>query len=186
MDFMDRARQGIETCSRDADVTPFLEAMDRAHALCEQYNAPCVPAAERRLIMERILGRPIDDETEIRPPFYCDVGTNITIGRHLLMNFGCIVLDSAEVVIGDYVMVGPRCQIITPNHSMDPMRRREHATIAEKVVIGDDVWLGADVKVLPGVTIGDRSVIAAGSVVTKDVPPDSVYGGIPAHPLRRS
>ncbi len=184
MDFMERARAGIETSSDDPDVGEFIDAQMRARALCERFNVPCTPDNVRRSILEELFGREIDEGTEINPTFRCDVGTNISFGRNLRINYDCVILDSAEVVIGDYVMIGPRTVIATPNHSMDPMRRRSVATVASRVEIGDDVWIGAGSVILPGARIGRGAVIAAGAVVRGDVPEGALYGGVPAKDLR--
>lgn len=185
MDFMDRARAGIETSEEDEDIGSFLRAMDRAHALCERFNTPGISEAERNSTLAAIFGKPLDETSWIRPTFKCDVGHNIHIGRNFRMNFDCVLLDSADITIGDDVMIGPRVQIITPNHSMDPMRRRVMSTLASPVTIGNDVWVGAGAIILPGTRIGDGTVIAAGAVVRGDVPGGEVYGGVPAKSIKR-
>lgn len=183
MDFMERARRGVMTSGRDDDVGVFLSAMDRAHNLCERYNAPCTPEARRRAILAELFGREPDPNTVIRPNFWCDIGTNITMGEAVQINFDCVILDSAEVVIGDHTLIAPKVCIVTPGHNFPPEMRRDVATCARRIVIGDDVWIGANATVLGGVTIGDGAIVGAGAVVTKDVPSGETVVGVPARPL---
>lgn len=183
MDFIERARGGIPTSEEDPDLDQFLSAMDRAHGLCERFNVPCTPWDERRRILEELFGQELDDETSVNPTFYCDIGTNIHVGRHFRMNFDCVILDSADVWIGDYVMIGPKVSIVTPGHRFPPEERRLTKTCARPIRIGDDVWVGAAATILGGVTIGDGAIIGAGAVVTKDVPERATYVGVPAHDI---
>ena len=121
----------------------------------------------------------------IEPPFYCDYGYNILAGKNVYFNYNCVVLDVCPVTIGDNCMFGPCVQIYTPLH---PMNAQERATLIEygkPIAIGNDVWVGGNVTILPGVTIGDRCVIGAGSVVTKDIPADSFAAGNPAKVIRK-
>lgn len=118
------------------------------------------------------------------PPFYCDYGYNITAGNKVFFNFNCVVLDVAPVRIGNNVFFGPAVQIYTVNHPLDAAKRRTLLEQAMPVTIGDDVWIGGGVVILPGVSIGDSSVIAAGSVVTKDVPSGVLAGGNPCRVLK--
>ena len=120
----------------------------------------------------------------ISPGFHCDNGLNITVGDNFLANYSVTILDIAKVTIGDYVMIGPNTVITTVNHPLSPADRRRHIGIAKPVTIGNDVWIGGNVTILPGVTIGNNVVIAAGAVVTKDVPDNSLAGGVPARILR--
>ena len=183
MDYIERLRSGIEVRYTDPDNPAFAEAVVRANRLCEMFNSPGRTDGERFSILDDLFGERVDRSNIIKPPFHCDLGINIKVGKNDLINYDCIVLDCAEVTIGDHVLIGPRAQLLTPIHSMDYMARREVATTAEPIVIEDDVWMGGGVTVLPGVTIGARSVIGAGAVVNRDVPPDTVYGGVPAHNL---
>ena len=120
----------------------------------------------------------------IEPPFYCDYGTNIELGDNVFFNFNCVVLDVMPVKIGSNVFCAPGVQIYTAKHPVDAAIRREMLEYAEPVTIGDDVWLGGGTLVMPGVTIGARSVIGAGSVVTKDIPSDVVAVGNPCKVVR--
>ena len=184
MDFMERARRGIMTSELDEDLDVFLSAMDRAHSLCERFNVPCTPWSERKAILEELFGQELDPETTVAPTFWCDIGTNITLGRHVHINFDCVILDSAEVVIGDNVLIAPKVCIATPGHNFAPELRRHTATRAEMITVCDDVWIGAGAVILPGVTVGEGAIVGAGAVVTKDVPAGVTYAGVPARDIR--
>ena len=118
------------------------------------------------------------------PRFICDNGKNISVGNNFLINFNGVILDIAPVTIGDNVMIGPNTLITTVNHPLNAKERRNHMAIATPVTIGNDVWIGGNVTILPGVNIGDKAVIAAGAVVTKDVPANTVAGGVPARVIK--
>lgn len=131
-----------------------------------------------QVIEELIPGVP--QSTTICPPFHCDHGTGIILGENVFMNYDCIMLDGGYIRIGKHTLIGPHCQFYTPQHPMDYVERREEKETAYPITIGEDCWLGGNVVVCPGVTIGNRCIIAAGSVVTKDIPDDSLAAGIPA------
>jgi maltose O-acetyltransferase len=121
----------------------------------------------------------------LQPPFYCDYGYNITIGERVFFNFNCVVLDVAPVTIGNRTMFGPNVQIYAATHPMNHVERSSGLEYGKPIVIGEDVWVGGSVIICPGVTIGDRSVIGAGSVVTKDIPSDSFAAGNPCRVIRK-
>jgi len=116
----------------------------------------------------------------IRPPFYCDYGYNISVGRNTFMNFNCVILDVVQVHIGDDCQIGPNVQIYTADHPLDPEVRRSGLESGRPVTIGNNVWIGGAAIILPGVTIGDNAVVGAGSVVTRDVPAGATVVGNPA------
>jgi len=120
----------------------------------------------------------------IQPPFYCDYGTNILIGEKVFFNFNCIVLDVTYVTIGSRTLFGPNVQIYTATHPMDFKVRASGLEYAKPIIIGEDVWVGGSAVICPGVTIGDRSVIGAGSIVTKDIPSDVFAAGNPCRVVR--
>ena len=132
----------------------------------------------RQVIEELIPGVP--QSTTTCPPFHCDHGTGIILGENVFMNYDCIMLDGGYIRIGKHTLIGPHCQFYTPQHPMDYVERREEKETAYPITIGEDCWLGGNVVVCPGVTIGNRCIIAAGSVVTKDIPDDSLAAGVPA------
>jgi maltose O-acetyltransferase len=119
----------------------------------------------------------------MQPPFQCDYGTNIELGERVFFNFNCVVLDVCRVRIGDFKLCGPAAQIVTATHPLDAGLRRKQE-FGKPVDIGADVWIGAGALILPGVTIGDRAVIGAGSVVTRDIPADVLAAGNPCRVLR--
>lgn len=147
--------------------------------------AACLPGdTEARM---RIIGGLFGTVTDawIEAPFYCDYGRNITLGRKVFFNFNCVVLDVMLVRIGDHTLFGPAVQIYTAMHPLDADERRSGLEFAKPVTIGNDVWVGGGAIICPGVTIGDRAVIGAGSVVTRDVPADLFAAGNPCRVLRK-
>lgn len=167
-----------------ADDPVLAEEHQRAMALMEAFNrSPASDPDKRRRLLTELLGS-YGDASEIRPPFHCDYGYQTTIGARTFANFGLIVLDVARVTIGDDVQIGPNVQLLTPTHPLEPGPRRDKWESAQPIVIGDNVWLGGGVIVCPGVTIGENTVVGAGSVVTRDLPSDVVAVGSPAKVLR--
>lgn len=121
----------------------------------------------------------------IRSPFSCEFGQTVSIGDKTFINMNATFLDGAPITIGNHVLIGPNAQFYTASHSLDHLSRRNWETFCKPIVVEDDVWIGGNVVINQGVTIGARSVIAANSVVTKDVEPDCLYGGTPAKLIRR-
>lgn len=157
-----------------------------AIALVEEYNAiPALDfAAQEKFVQEKLFGS-AGVSPSVQQGFNCDVGTNIFVGDHLIANFGVTILDVAKVTIGDWCMIGPNVLITTVNHPLSPKGRRERLGVARPVVIGDDVWIGGNAVILPGITIGNNVVVAAGAVVTHDVPSNSVVAGVPARVIKQ-
>jgi maltose O-acetyltransferase len=156
----------------------------RAAALTEEYNAsPSADPPGRRRILVELLGS-IGEDTVIRAPFHCDYGYQTHVGARTFANFGLVVLDVARVTIGDDVQIGPYVQLLTATHPLEPGPRRAKWEGGEPISIGDNVWLGGGVVVCPGVTIGDDTVVGAGAVVTRDLPPGVLAFGAPARVVR--
>jgi len=156
----------------------------RARRLQDRFNRALPDAAdERRHILEELLGT-FGPESEIRPPFYCDYGYQLHMGARSFANFGLVALDVGSITIGDDVQIGPNVQLLTPTHPVEADLRRARWEAAEPITIGSNVWLGGGVIVLPGVTIGENSVVGAGSVVTRDLPANVVAMGSPARVAR--
>ena len=156
---------------------------ERAQGLCRSLNGlPELQQTERRRILERLFSTG-GDTVWIHPPFYCDYGSNIHLGTRVFFNFNCIVLDVCEVCIGDYTQFGPGVQILTPLHPFDAeLRRRQE--YGKPIEIGADVWVGGGALVLAGVHIGSRTIIGAGSVVTRDIPEGVFAAGNPCRVIR--
>ena len=156
----------------------------RAQELLHEYNAtaPSETARRWRVLIE-LLGS-LGEGTEIRPPFYCDYGYQTHIGARTFVSFGLVALDVARISIGDDVQIGPRVQLLTPTHPLEPAARRAKWESAEPITIGDNVWLGGGVVVCPGVTIGADTVVGAGSVVTRGLPKGVLAVGTPARVVR--
>ncbi len=150
----------------------------------DAFNATVGAAPEARLQALRELVAAAGDGAFLEPTFRCEFGVNIRLGQRFYANFDCIMLDGADITIGDDVLFGPRVSLYTANHAVDPGERRAGACRAQPIRIGDAVWLGGGVTVLPGVTIGAGSVVGGGSVVTRDVPPAVVAVGNPARVIR--
>ena len=121
----------------------------------------------------------------LQPPFFCDYGYNIKLGQNVFFNFNCVVLDITTVAIGSRTLFGPNVQIYTATHPVNYQERAKGLESAKPIAIGDDVWIGGSVVINPGITIGDRSVIGAGSVVTKDIPADVFAAGNPCKVIRQ-
>jgi maltose O-acetyltransferase len=145
-----------------------------------RYNASLSASpAERRDLLRQRLGE-VGEGAVIRPPFHCDYGYNIRLGRNVFLNFNCVVLDVCEVDIGDETQIGPGVQILTADHPRDPGERAAGVEFGRPIVIGANVWIGGGALILPGVTIGDGAVIGAGAVATRDVPAGVTAVGNPA------
>ena len=140
---------------------------------------------ERNELLRGLLGKS-DGDTFINQPFYCDYGSNIRVGRRFFANFNFTVLDEALVTIGDDCFIGPNVSIYTACHSTDPIERNSRREWAKPVTIGDNVWIGGSVTILPGVTIGSNVTIGAGSVVVKDIPDGCVAVGNPCRVVKRN
>jgi maltose O-acetyltransferase len=156
---------------------------DRCRNLCRLLNSTREDQKQERLdLLAELFGTQTD--AWVQPPFYCDYGTNIVLGTKVFFNFNCVVLDVAPVTIGSNVLFGPAVQIYTATHPVSAAERRTWLESAKPITIGSDVWVGGGAIICPGVTIGERSVIGAGSVVTRDIPADVVVAGSPARIIR--
>ncbi len=143
------------------------------------YHSP----EELRNLMSDLSGKQLDEAFGLFPPFYTDCGQNITIGQRTFINMGCSFQDWGGITIGDDCLIGHHCTICTVNHSKVPERRGDMT--CSPVAIGNKVWVGANVTILPGVSIGDGAIIAAGAVVNNDVPPNTIVAGVPARYLKQ-
>src|SRR5690349_5018515 len=160
-----------------------VRARDRARDLCWSLNATHeADVEERRRILRELFGQG-GETVWMQPPFYCDYGSNILLGERVFFNFNCVVLDVCEVTIGDYTQFGPAVQIYTATHPMNADLRRKQE-FAKPIEIGSDVWVGGGAILCPGVKIGSRAVIGAGSVVTRSIPDRVFAAGNPCRVVR--
>jgi maltose O-acetyltransferase len=164
----------------DASDTEIQAEHRAAMAWLVRYNALLgAPAAERRkLLSERFAA--VGEGADIRPPFHCDYGFNVSLGAGVFLNFSCVILDVVEVTIGDKTQIGPGVQILTAEHPRDAATRATGLEFARPVRIARNVWIGGGALILPGVTIGEDAVVGAGAVVTRSVPPGATVVGNPA------
>ena len=169
----------------DACNPELLEELNAVKVLCQQYNQ-LLPTdfAARNKMLQQMLGQ-ADADTFINQPFYCDYGKQIRVGKRFFANFCLTILDEALVTFGDDCFVGPNVSIYTACHSTNPVERNTRQEWAKPVTVGNNVWIGGSVTILAGVTIGDNCTIGAGSVVTRDIPANSVAVGNPARVVKQ-
>lgn len=158
-------------------------ASQEALKITAQINSGYHEPAELRALFSKLIGKPVDESFTFFPPFYTDCGKNITVGKHVFLNMGCKFQDQGGIFIGDETLIGHNVVLATLNHAMEPEDRA--TMIPAPIHIGKRVWIGSNATVLPGVTIGDGAIVGAGAVVTKDVPENTVVGGVPARVLRK-
>jgi acetyltransferase-like isoleucine patch superfamily enzyme len=168
--------------------TPESAAMSanvrRAMAITARLNRLTYDDADEvRALFSDLIGKPVDERFVLIPPFYTSGGVDITLGRNVFINQNCTFYDLGGLDIGDEVMIGPNVSLITSGHPLEPSRRRD-GVVAKPIVIARNVWIAAGATVIGGVTVGENAVVAAGSVVTRDVPPDSLVAGNPARVMR--
>ena len=156
----------------------------RTRLLIQELNSTREDDTEERSRVLQELIPNAGEELWLQPPFYCDYGSNMVLGSKVFFNFNCVVLDVAQVSIGSRTMFGPNAQVYTATHPLNHKERASGLEFAKPITIGEDVWIGGSAVICPGVTIGDRSVIGAGSVVTKDIPSDVFAAGNPCKVIR--
>ncbi len=162
----------------DPEYGRFADVVSRAIRLCVQMNATATDVDQVRNQLSELIGNQIDASTAIFPPFYTNFGRFIRIGKNVFINHACSILDIGGITIEDEVQIGPRVNLTSENHPLDPTDRQ--TLIPKPVVIKRNAWIGAGATILPGVTVGENAVVAAGAVVSRDVPPNTVVAGIPA------
>ena len=163
-----------------------LKELNEVKEIIHEYNVLKPSQTLRRFqILKDLLGYVADDEIIVNQPFYCDYGKQIRVGKRFFANFNLTILDEASVTIGDDCFIGPNVSIYTACHSTDPLERNTRREWAEPVTIGDNVWIGGSVTILPGVTIGSNVTIGAGSVVTRDIPDNVVAVGNPCKVIKK-
>lgn len=157
-----------------------LEIRAKAEQYCHDFNHARPRSAEQTESLKKLLGTELPQGVTVLAPVYFDYGSNTTFGEYTAVNHSCYFMDGAPITIGSHVFIGPFSGFYTANHAMDPAERNKGLEKALPIKVGDNCWFGANVSVMPGVTIGNGCVIAAGSVVTKDLPDNSLAAGVPA------
>lgn len=181
-EFLDVLNQG-ERVVNGSEIHQFMStAAFEVMEWTTQLNSGPYELSEIQALFSRIIGKPVDESFTLFPPFYTDFGKNITVGKGVFINSGCRFQDQGGITIDDDSLIGHNAVLATLNHEMDPAHRKDMHPAP--IVIGRRVWLGANVTVTPGVTIGNGAVVAAGAVVTRDVPANTVVGGVPARILK--
>lgn len=164
------------------DAPELLAELAACAAWLARYNAALgAPARWQALLAERIGGA--GEGAILRPPFFCDYGSNIHLGAQVFVNYNCVILDTARVTVGEGTRIGPAVQIYCADHPRDPGLRRSGLECGKPVTIGANAWIGGGAIILPGITIGDDAIVGAGSVVTHDVPAGATVAGNPARLL---
>lgn len=169
---------------RTPESAAMVTGVKRAMAITPALNRLTFSDAEEiRALFSDLIGSKVHDSFSLIPPFYTTGGENIRVGRNVFINQNCTMYDLGGIDIADDVMIGPNVSIITSGHPLEPSQRRAFV-IAKPIVIERNVWIAAGVTIIGGVTVGENSVLAAGSVVTRDVPPNTLVGGNPARVIR--
>lgn len=176
-----RMRAGEAIPMNDPDYSQIREAVNRTMHLSVKLRQ-AVHVDEVRAILSEIIGAAVDESTTVFPPFYTNVGSHISLGKRVFINHACSFLDLGGITIEDDVLIGPRVNITSENHPTKVATRK--TLVPAAVLIKRNAWIGAGATILPGVTVGENAVVAAGAVVTKDVPANTVVGGIPAKVLK--
>jgi acetyltransferase-like isoleucine patch superfamily enzyme len=180
-ELLSRLSAGAAIGPNTSAFTPVLEIVTRTQELSVQLNASTHIDQVRERLSE-IIGSSIDKSTRIFPPFYTNFGRLITLGKNVFINHACSFLDMGGITIEDDVLIGPKVNLITENHPLDPADRQ--ALLLKPIFIKRNAWIGAAATILPGVTIGENAVVAAGAVVSKDIPANTVVGGVPARHIK--
>lgn len=181
-DIFERDRSGEEINHQDPEYYKIREVMDEAQKILFKLNTAYHEEQEVRDLFSKLTGVEVHETFRLRPPFYADFGRNIKVGKNVFINHCCTFMDRGGIVLEDDVLIGPKVNLITINHPLDPSKR--HSTISTPIVIKKNAWIGAGASVMPGITIGENSVVAAAAVVTKDVPDHVVVAGIPAKVIK--
>lgn len=182
-EYLDLLNSGNEIPA-GSEIHEFMHGVSQeAIKLTVELNNSYHPPHEIREIFSKIIGKPVDSSFAMFPPFYTDSGKNIKVGKNVFINSGCKFQDQGGIIIEDGVLIGHNAVIATLNHNIDPDKRGN--LIPSPVRIGSNAWLGANVTILPGVCIGNGAIIAAGSVVTKNVPENTMVAGVPAKVIKK-
>lgn len=181
-DIFERDKSGEVISLDDPDYHKIGAVITEAQKIIAALNTGYRDPAEVRQFFSRLTGTQVDESFWLLPPFYTDFGRNIRVGKNVFINHCCEFMDRGGITLEDKVLIGPKVNLITINHPVKPSERR--ATYCAPIVIKKNAWIGAAVSVMPGVTIGENSIVAANAVVTRDVPPNTIVGGIPAKVIK--
>lgn len=182
-DIFDRMRNGKRPSETDSDFPRLCEEIENTRQLVGELNTGYHSPNEVRTLLECIWGQPLDTSVRMFPPFYTAFGKTTRVGKEVFINFGCTFLDQGGITLEDGVFIGPGAKILTEAHPEQPEIR--HTLLTQPVVIRRKAWIGAGAMILPGVTVGENAIVAAGAVVTKDVPDNTVVAGVPAKIIRK-
>ncbi|MCK8495049.1 sugar O-acetyltransferase [Spirosoma sp. RP8] len=174
----DRLEAGEPLRPDDPEIAQFQAVVSGTIRLCVEMNATATDVNQLRSRLGEIIGTVIDESTAIFPPFYTNFGRFIRLGKRVFINHACSCLDIGGITIEDDVKIGPRVNLTTENHPLNPDERK--TLLTKPIVVKRNAWIGAGATILPGVTIGENAVVAAGALVSRDVPPNTVVAGVPA------
>ena len=182
-EFLEYMNQG-ETVTGGSELHKFMHSLSqKAMRITSKINTSYHEPEEIRRLFSELIGKPLDESFGLFPPFSTDCGKNISIGRNVFINSGCRFQDHGGITIGDGALIGHNVVLATLNHDIDPRRRSDMHPAP--IFVGNNVWIGANATILPGVTIGDGSIVAAGAVVTRNVPINVIVGGVPAKIIKK-
>ncbi len=181
-DIFQRLQAGERLRKDDPEYSKFGEVVSRTIRLCVEMNATATDVAQVRSQLSAIISSEIHESTTVFPPFYTNFGRSIRLGKNIFINHACSFLDIGGITIEDDVQIGPRVNLTSENHPLDPDDRK--TVILQPILIKRNAWIGAGATILPGVTIGENAVVAAGAVVSRDVLPNTVVAGVPARVVK--
>ncbi|WP_286031074.1 sugar O-acetyltransferase [Helicobacter pullorum] len=182
MNVFEKDLAGMPLDGKSPEVAPIIEVIKATQRLVSRLNSGEKSEDEVRELLSQITGRAIDSTLWLIPPFYTDFGRNIYFGKNVFVNSACTFMDRGGIYIDDEVFIGPKVNLITINHDINPFNR--NTTICKPIHIEKRVWIGVAATILPGVRIGENSIVGANAVVTKDVPPNTIVGGNPAKVIK--
>ena len=181
-DIFERDRSGEIISIRDPEFNKMGEAIVRAQKLIAELNTGYHDSNEVRDLFSLLTGEKVDESFVLLPPFYTDFGQNIRVGKEVFINQGCTFMDRGGITIEDHVLIAPKVNLVTTNHPVSPSQRR--STFSHPIVIKKGAWIGIAATIMPGVTVGENSIVSAGAVVTKDVSPNTIVAGVPAKVIK--
>lgn len=181
-DIFEREKAGEIISLDDPEYVKIADLITEAQKLISEINSGYHTPQEVRDLFSRLTGVPVDESFWMLPPFYTDFGKNIRVGKDVFINHCCEFMDRGGITLEDKVLIGPKVNLVTINHPVQPSRRR--STFCAPILIKRNAWIGVGTSVMPGVTIGENAIVAANSVVTKDVADNSIVGGIPARVIK--